>query len=48
MKDEDEDYSEFCEVTEVMMSSPREVSSRPASLPSLICCSHSFMPGSVL
>ena len=48
MKDEDEDYSEFCEVTEVMMSSPQEVSSSPASLPSLICCSHSFMPGSVL
>ena len=44
----EEEEEEEVELTEVPLSSPDIQSVQPAALPSLLCCSDSFMPGSVL
>ena len=48
MKAEDEEYSDVCDVTEVVVSSPTVRSSQAAPLASLMCWSQSYMPGCVL
>ena len=48
MKAENEDYDDFIEVTEVPLTPFEVTSSKPATLPSLICCSDQYMPGTLL
>ena len=47
-EEEEEDDCDYVDLTEVPLVSPDIQSVQPASLPSLLCCSDSFMPGSVL
>ena len=47
-EEEEEDYCDYVEFTEVPLASPDLQSAQPAPLASLLCCSDSFMPGSVL
>lgn len=48
MKAEDEDQDDFIEITEVPLTPFEITSSKPAILPSLICCSDQYMPGTLL
>ena len=48
MKSEDDECEDYLHITEVALPSYEVSSSAPAPLPSLICCSERFMPGSVL
>ena len=47
-EEEEEDYCDYVDLTEVPLTSPHLQSAQAAPLPSLLCCSQSFMPGSVL
>ena len=46
-KETDEDYN-YIDITEIPLIQCEVISSAPASMPSLICCTDQYMPGTVL
>ena len=48
MEKEDNNSGEYIDVTEIPAIPIETVSTAPASLPSLICCSDQYMPGTLI